>query len=606
MIQSALTVGSTLKGADVYTIAEPLHSGGFGITYRATAQMMVGNIPQTITFTIKEFFMSKICSRDADGNVVVAKENQQIFKHAKADFKSEAKILHSLKHKNIVPVNEVFEQNNTVYYVMGYLGKMSLYQYVAENGGLLQEQQAKDIILHLSGALVYLHNHNILHLDIKPDNIMMVKDGDNIKPVLIDFGQALYFVNGKPQKDKGIMGYSKGYSSSEMKQKVVSFSPSLDVYSLAATLLYMLSGKDPCDAEELNISKVYRFLPESISQITIDAIVGGLQKDANNSPKDIVGFQYLLIHGKQLIGNSSFTNNSRGITTTPIIPNDKKRLSIVKILISITSVMKKLTVGWFVGGKLQNGGNKNRQQLSFNATSQLLIDDSITIPVKDGISIDMVRVEAGMFTMGATPEMKAPYDMEKPTHQVTLTNDYYISKYEVTQALWQAVMDSNPSEFKGESLPVENVSWDDCQEFISKLNRITGKTFRLPTEAEWEFAARGGKKSRGYQYSGSNNISDVAWYEDNSDNKTHAVGSKQSNELGIYDMSGNVWEWCQDWYERYNSSSQVNPIGASGSYRVYRGGGWSNTARDCRSSCRSGSTPVYRDYDLGLRLILSE
>ena len=232
--------------------------------------------------------------------------------------------------------------------------------------------------------------------------------------------------------------------------------------------------------------------------------------------------------------------------------------------------------------------------------------DYISIPVKNGISIDMVRVEAGMFTMGATPEMKAPYDMEKPTHQVTLTNDYYISKYEVTQALWQAVMDSNPSEFKGESLPVENVSWDDCQEFISKLNRITGKTFRLPTEAEWEFAARGGKKSRGYQYSGSNNISDVAWYEDNSDNKTHAVGSKQSNELGIYDMSGNVWEWCQDWYERYNSSSQVNPIGASGSYRVYRGGGWSNTARDCRSSCRSGSTPVYRDYDLGLRLILSE
>ena len=138
--------------------------------------------------------------------------------------------------------------------------------------------------------------------------------------------------------------------------------------------------------------------------------------------------------------------------------------------------------------------------------------DNISIPVKDGISIDMVRVEAGTFTMGATPEMKKPYEDEKPAHQVTLTNDYYIGKYEVTQALWQAVMGNNPYKFKGDNLPVEKVSWDDCQEFISKLNSITGKTFRLPTEAEWEYAARGGNKSRGYQYSGSSNLSDVAWY----------------------------------------------------------------------------------------------
>ena len=233
--------------------------------------------------------------------------------------------------------------------------------------------------------------------------------------------------------------------------------------------------------------------------------------------------------------------------------------------------------------------------------------NTITIPVKDGISIDMVRVEAGTFTMGATPEMKDLYDDEKPTHQVTLTNDYYIGKYEVTQALWKAVMGKNPSCFKGDNLPVERVSWDDCQEFISKLNRITGKTFRLPTEAEWEYAARGGKKSRGYQYSGSNNISDVAWYKDNSGSKTHAVGSKQANELGIYDMSGNVWEYCQDWKGSYSSSSQTNPTGAnSGSRRVNRGGGWYDTARYCRSSYRIGIMPGSRSDDRGLRLVLSE
>ena len=233
--------------------------------------------------------------------------------------------------------------------------------------------------------------------------------------------------------------------------------------------------------------------------------------------------------------------------------------------------------------------------------------DNISIPVKDGISIDMVRVEAGTFTMGATAEMKDPYDWEKPIHQVTLTNDYYIGKYEVTQALWQAVMGNNRSYFNGDNLPVEKVSWKDCQKFLSKLNRITGKTFRLPTEAEWEYAVRGGKKSRGYQYSGSNNLSDVAWYGENSGGKTHAVGTKQPNELGIYDMTGNVWEWCQDWYEKYSSSSQVNPTGAnSGSYRVFRGGSWFNDVRVCRLSCRCDNGPDFRNFDIGLRLVLSE
>lgn len=232
---------------------------------------------------------------------------------------------------------------------------------------------------------------------------------------------------------------------------------------------------------------------------------------------------------------------------------------------------------------------------------------SITIPVKDGISIEMVKVEGGTFMMGATPEMEIPDDDEKPVHQVTLTNDYYIGKYEVTQALWQTVMESNPSSFKGNNLPVEQVSWNDCQEFIGKLNSITGRKFRLPTEAEWEYAARGGKKSRGYQYSGSSKISDVAWYNGNSGSKTHLVGTKQANELGLYDMCGNVLEWCQNWYGSYVSSSQTNPTGAvSGSYRVIRGGSWYSSARFCRSSCRDSGTPGIRNSRLGLRLVLSE
>ena len=196
-----------------------------------------------------------------------------------------------------------------------------------------------------------------------------------------------------------------------------------------------------------------------------------------------------------------------------------------------------------------------------------------------GVTFTMVHVQGGTFTMGCTSEQGGDcWDDEKPAHSVTLS-DYYIGETEVTQALWRAVMGSNPSYWKGDNLPVEKVSWDDCQTFVRKLNQMTGKTFRLPTEAEWEYAARGGNKSLGYKYSGSNTLSSVAWYDGNSSNNTHPVKGKQPNELGLYDMSGNVWEWCQDRYGSYNSSSQTNPAGASsGSYRVCRGGSWIDNA----------------------------
>jgi formylglycine-generating enzyme required for sulfatase activity len=214
---------------------------------------------------------------------------------------------------------------------------------------------------------------------------------------------------------------------------------------------------------------------------------------------------------------------------------------------------------------------------------------------------NMVYVSGGTFIMGGDESSD-----QTPTHSVTLSS-YYICKYEVTQALWRAVMGSNPSKFKGDNLPVEQVSWNDCQTFINRLNSYTGRNFRLPTEAEWEFAARGGNYSRRYKYSGSNYIGDVAWYTDNSGNRTHPVGTKQANELGLYDMSGNVWEWCSDWYSLYSSYSQSNPTGPnSGSARVERGGNWCGLARYCCSSHRSYYAPGNSFDDLGLRLVLSQ
>jgi len=223
----------------------------------------------------------------------------------------------------------------------------------------------------------------------------------------------------------------------------------------------------------------------------------------------------------------------------------------------------------------------------------------------NGVSFEMVAVKGGTFTMGCTSEQGSDcYNDEKPAHSVTLS-DYCIGKFEVTQELWQAVMGKNPSNWKGDKLPVESVSWNDVQEFITKLNQKTGANFRLPTEAEWEYVARGGNKSNGYKYSGSNSIDNVAWYTSNSGSKTHQVGTKAPNELGIYDMSGNVWEWCQDGYGSYSSGNQTNPTGpSSGSYRVNRGGCWSYNARGCRVSSRRNNPPDSRFPNLGFRLVL--
>ncbi len=230
----------------------------------------------------------------------------------------------------------------------------------------------------------------------------------------------------------------------------------------------------------------------------------------------------------------------------------------------------------------------------------------------NGVSFTMVYVQGGTFTMGATSEQGSDAESdEKPAHSVTLSS-YYMGETEVTQALWQAVMGSLPSnissssyDLKGSQRPVCFVSWEDCQTFISRLNYLTGQQFHLPTEAQWEYAARGGSKSRGYKYSGSNDLGSVAWYGDNSSSGTHPVKSKQANELGLYDMNGNVYEWCQDWYGDYSSGSQTNPTGASsGSYRVYRGGGFRRGARGCRVSIRHDNFPSLRDPYLGLRLAL--
>ena len=254
--------------------------------------------------------------------------------------------------------------------------------------------------------------------------------------------------------------------------------------------------------------------------------------------------------------------------------------------------------------------------------------DVSTVSVQNspsGITIDMVYVQGGTFQMGS-PE-GVGYDGERPQHSVTL-NDFLIDKYQVTVGLWKAVMGSDPSYFKkGDNYPVESVSWDDIvgtsssavgytvngityyqNGFCFKLSQMVGgvRQYRLPTEAEWEFAARGGNQSRGYEYSGSYRIGDVAWYSVNSSSSTQPVGTKSANELGIFDMSGNVWEWCGDWYDSYNNLARNNPTGPTSGYnRVERGGSWHYDAAHARVARREGNATGARSNQLGFRLVTS-
>ena len=289
---------------------------------------------------------------------------------------------------------------------------------------------------------------------------------------------------------------------------------------------------------------------------------------------------------------------------------------------------KRETVTIREGQTTQLSGQLERSQTASNTLANTSSLDNRTIlpftVTGNGktVTFNMVLVKAGTFQMGST----TGDENEQPVHSVTLTKDYYMGETEVTQELWYAVMGQKPtsdgSQWEneyglGDNYPAYYISYEDCRQFIAKLNQMTGRQFRFPTEAEWEFAARGGTKSKGNTYAGSNTIGDVAWYDRYDKNAstvgslrknnygTHTVKTKTPNELGLYDMSGNVWEWCYDWYGSYPSSAQTDPTGPDcGSNRVVRGGSWYNGATYCRTAFRGSYTPSSRYGSLGFRLAL--
>ena len=602
-----LPVGTLLLGK-TYRVELQLGSGGFGNTY------VVRKVYFDETYVMKEFFMRGINMRDGNDVTVSVPDNHATFESQREKFKKEALRLRDIHSPHIVRVHDLFEENGTVYYVMDYIKGESL----ERHGKPLTEHETMDVCRQVLQALKVIHSQTpqMLHLDIKPANLL--RDGSG-QVFLIDFGSSKQI-----DAEQGItvssgITLTKGYAPSELedgrKERIGAWT---DLYELGATLYNLLTCKLPPTTSEIVEDGAQAFVyPWSVSAATKELITWMMTPNRHKRPQTVEevdarinAFTVQPTDEETTFSKPSETRNTDNEDTTFFKTTDNSkpvaeekesegsgriRFS-YKWLLALAALLVVCISVWMLWPKATPISSPNEVNVEEARSQSDILQDLVA---------NMVRVEGGTFTMGATSEQGSDAsDDEKPAHQVTLSS-FSIGKYEVTQEEWQAVMGSNPSNFKGAKRPVEQVSWTDCQEFIRKLNLLTGKRFRLPTEAEWEYAARGGSRSVGYKYAGSDNLGSVAWFDGNSGNVTHSVGQKSPNELGLYDMSGNVSEWCQDWHGSYSSSSQTNPSGrSSGSNRVFRGGCWNFSAGSCRSSCRDYYSPSLRFNYLGLRLAL--
>ena len=592
---STLRPGTVLH-AGTYRIIKFLSKGGFGCTYLAEHLLLEERV------AVKELFLSEWCNRDDSGTISVAVTSKvRTVERLHRKFIDEAKAQRRMNHPGVIKVSDVFEENGTAYYVMDYIDGESLKDRMRRLGHGMSEAEALGYIRQVCDALAYVHSTGRLHLDIKPGNIMIDRSG---RAILIDFGVSKQYDAESGENHSTLLGVTPGYSSPEQKSgEMKHFSPASDIYSLGATLFNLLTGK-VISTTDLRISgEPLPPLPADITTATLQAIEAALQLEKDRRPQSIAEFLEILngAPAEAELVEEVTPDSPKEPDTTQIIdkPNPTKpprkdsqkpsdpekigsRIRRNVFWFSMSFIAAIIIAVFLASGNGDDVSNKESAPATAMETST---DKGLSFNVK-GVKFDMVRVAGGTFEMGS--DDSDAYDCEKPVHSETV-NDFYIGSTEVTQDLWEAVMGINPSNFKGGNLPVENVSWDDCQIFCERLSELTNRRFRLPTEAEWEYAARGGSRSKGYRYSGGDDLETIAWSYV-SYGATRPVASKQPNELGLYDMSGNVWERTADL--------------CGGSGRVVRGGSWKFPAYCSRPSYRYCESSDEIHSDFGLRLAL--
>jgi formylglycine-generating enzyme required for sulfatase activity len=452
------------------------------------------------------------------------------------------------------------------------------------------------------------------------EKVVMQAGGNLNLPVVLAPTFAAVTVTTNPASDIYIAGERKGNGTWEgrLLPGVYNFEAKKEKYSSASEKREVVSGQPLT----INLQPIAKTGTLKVMTTPIDATIslGGENKGtAPATLRNLLVGDYTLslsLPGYATTTKSVTISEGETANVTETLVNGRAvtinsepagvPLSIDGSLVGQTPYSGSLTFGSHVI-QIQQGEKKAEKTVSITQ-SEGETSFSLSFSFKsftetvNGTNIDMVAIKGGTFQMGSNEGRS----QEKPIHNVTVS-DFIIGKTEVTQAQWVAVMGSNPSHFRGDNLPVENVSWNDVQDFLSKLDVKTGKNYRLPTEAEWEYATGGGENNRTI-YCGTNDgstLGNYAYWNTNSNGTTHPVGSKQPNQLGLYDMCGNVYEWCSDWYGGYSNSPQNNPKGASsGSSRVLRGGGWYSFFDDCSPVFRTNGTPDYRSITTGFRLAL--
>ncbi|OHB64074.1 MAG: hypothetical protein A2Y77_12370 [Planctomycetes bacterium RBG_13_62_9] len=596
--------GQVLSGR--YRIVRQLGSGGMGTVYLAE-------------------------DMELDGMLVAIKVLPAILannKRAVDNLRREAKTALKLTHPNIVRL-QTFQSDEAIkYLVMEYVDGGSLEDRISSQGPMSVEAAMK-IFSQVAAGLDLAHSQGVLHRDIKPANIMLTKDGT---AKLADFGIArelkdsMTRVTGKETSGTLLYMAPEQLRGGEPDRRS-------DIYSLAATIYECLSGHPPFYRGSVEYQIVHETaapLP-NLTPGQNAALCRALSKDLAQRPASAPALLAELARGVPAAPFQPAANLGAG--TPPRTDADRLRVVPVgapgaaspspwKIAVLVSVCVVGLVGILVIGGGvafLRMPPTPNPTPPTPVPTPVPPIDNNVVVnpiyvPVDndsplperivDSIGIELVWIPPGRFLMGSPENEQGRDGDESPLHAVTLTEGFYMGVYEVTQAQWMAVMGSNPSEFQGDDLPVENVTWEDATEFCRRRSGREGLEYRLPTEAEWEYACRAGSTAS-YSFGDGNSVLDeYGWHSGNSGGTTHPIGEKMPNLFGLYDMHGNVWEWCQDVYSKYPSAGVVNPRGpAWGDERINRGGGWSAVAAYCRSATRDRDLPTDRYNVLGLRVV---
>ncbi|MDJ0734204.1 MAG: bifunctional serine/threonine-protein kinase/formylglycine-generating enzyme family protein [Nostocaceae cyanobacterium] len=622
-----------------YTIEIDIARGGFGITYLATDEHNQRVVIKTLNETVQK---------------------RPDFAKFQQDFLNEAIKLAKCNHPHIVKVHEVFPEGKLWCMVMEYIQGEDLADRVV-NRGVLSEAEAVGYIQQIGEALTVVHNNGLLHRDVKPANIL-IRAGKR-EAVLIDFGIAREFTPSETRLHTPYL--SRCFAPIEQYQTVAKRGAYTDVYALAATLYFLVTKHLPHPAINRVSGMVLespRSINPSISNRVNDAILKGMELEPANRPQTMQSWLELLKEPPATTSTlipiykpptpqppTPQPSISQPLTpkltnTIPSLPiNQNQQVNNPQTPINPSRRKFIQTLGWmgaglgatFVVGRIFT--NASRQIVTppspvtkISTKSNLLLQslnfETVRVDSKGkitnrrqlnathfaeylggGVTLEMVEIPGGTFTMGL-PAGKAHRDNnESPQHQVTVTG-FFMGRYEVTQAQYQAIIGQNPSRFKGKKQPVENVSWNDAVEFCQKLSQKTGRTYRLPSEAEWEYACRAGTTTP--FYFGETITTDLVNYDGNSTyasapkgeyrQQTTDVGTFPPNAFGLYDMHGNVWEWCQDtWHQNYNDAPTDGSAWIDENenrYRLLRGGSWFNNPFRCLCAHRDFYVRAERDY----------